>query len=189
MSTVPNTRRFRPLHWAGRLGRSLRPGAPSAASLTWACEWLSDPEQALFARMSHPDQRHSIGVARRAEDGLDELAVDGRALDDEQRRAVMAAALLHDVGKTQAGLRTYGRVVATLSGAVGGKDFAEHWQDTAGFTRKVGLYLRYPTLGSEMLQVAESHPWVVAWAAEHHEPEDAWTVPVEVGRLLESADD
>ena len=78
---------------------------------------------------------------------------------------------------------------ATLSGAVGGRDFAEHWQDTAGFTRKVGLYLRYPALGAEMLEVAGSHPWVVAWAAEHHEPEEEWSVPVEIGRVLAAADD
>ncbi|HKY15164.1 MAG TPA: HD domain-containing protein [Microthrixaceae bacterium] len=185
MTGTASSRRFRPLHWAGRFGRSLRPGAPSAASQAWARGWLTDPEQVLFLLMSHPDQHHSIGVARQVEAALDET---GTELDDEQRRAVVAAALLHDVGKTMAGLRTSGRVVATLSGAVGGKDLAEHWQDTSGFTRKVGLYLRYPTLGAEMLEVAGSHPWVIAWAAEHHEPEEAWTVPVEVGRVLADAD-
>jgi hypothetical protein len=95
---------------------------------------------------------------------------------------------MHDVGKTASGLRTYGRVVATLSGAVGGRVFAEFWQDSSGFTRKVGLYLRYPALGSEMLEIAQSDPWVIAWAREHHEPEAAWTVPIEVFRVLVAAD-
>ncbi len=178
------TRRFRPLHWTGRFVRSARPGPPSTTSLAWADEHLSERERVLFRRMSNPDRRHSIGVARAAAEGLDGLA----GLDETERRAVIAAALLHDVGKSIAGLRTYGRVVATLSGAVGGRDYAEHWQDTTGFTRKVGLYLRYPVLGSELLQVAGSHPWVVAWAKEHHEPAEEWTIPHEVGELLEACD-
>ena len=85
-------------------------------------------------------------------------------------------------------LRTYGRVLATLSGALGGRGWSEIWQDSTGFTRKVGLYLRYPILGAEMLQVAESDPWVIAWAREYHEPEEDWTVPVEVFRVVAAAD-
>jgi hypothetical protein len=30
---------------------------------------------------------------------------------------------------------------------------------------------------------------VVAWAAQHHRPEEDWTVPVDAGRLLADADD
>src|SRR4051794_36284401 len=161
----------------------MRPGPPGATKVEWADEHLSERERDLFSRMSNPDRRHAIGVATEVSRHLDELH-----LDDDRRRAVVAAALLHDVGKSAAGLRTYGRVVATLSGAVGGKAFAEHWQDTAGFTRKVGLYLRYPDLGAEQLMVAGSDPWVVAWAREHHRPEAEWTLPVEVGRALVAAD-
>ncbi len=167
----------------------MRPGPPSSADLDWARAQLSEAERRWFDRMSNPDRRHVVAVARAVEPSLDDVRIDGRPLDDGERRAVLAAALLHDVGKVQAGLRTYGRVVATLSGAVGGAAFAEAWQDTTGFTRKVGLYLRYPTIGSEILAVAESHPWVVAWAAEHHSPADEWSVPTEVGELLAAADD
>jgi hypothetical protein len=56
-------------------------------------------------------------------------------------------------------------------------------------TRKVGLYLQYPQLGADLLAVAGSDELVVAWAAQHHEPEDRWSVPVEAGRLLVAADD
>jgi hypothetical protein len=180
--TVP-TRRFRPIHWVGRAARSARPGPPNPKKIEWADEHLTERERDLFAKMSNPDRRHAIGVASHVAAHLDELH-----LDDDRRRAVVAAALLHDVGKTSAGLRTYGRVVATLSGAVGGRTYAEHWQDTAGFTRRVGLYLRYPDLGAQLLMVAQSDPWVVAWAKEHHRPEEEWSLPVEVGRLLTAAD-
>ncbi len=186
--TETATRRFRPVHWTGRFVRSARPGPPSSADIEWADEHLTEREQILFRRMSNPDRRHSIGVARAVAGQVDALDVDGQHLDETEQRAVVAAALLHDIGKSIAGLRTYGRVVATLSGAVGGRDYAEHWQDTTGFTRKVGLYLRYPVLGSELLAVAESHPWVIAWAAEHHEPPEEWTVPHPVGELLAACD-
>ena len=56
--------------------------------------------------MSRADRRHAAGVARRVE----------VALGDEATRPVLAAALLHDVGKTESGLGTYGRVIATISG-------------------------------------------------------------------------
>ena len=102
---------------------------------------------------------------------------------------MLRAALLHDIGKTMAGLRTYGRVIATLSGAVAGKDFAKAWQHTTGYTRKVGLYLKYEQLGADLLSLAGSDPRVVAWAAQHHLPEEDWTVPVDAGRLLAAADD
>jgi hypothetical protein len=101
----------------------------------------------------------------------------------------VAAALTHDVGKTVAGLGTYGRVVATLSEAVGGASMARVWAERSGMTRKVGLYLQYPTLGADLLAVAGSDERVVAWAREHHEPEEAWTVPLDAGRLLRDADD
>jgi hypothetical protein len=173
--------RFRPLHWTARFFTSVRPGRPAAEDETWAAELLSDRERPLFARMSNPDRRHALGVAREVDRTLDPST--------DKRDTVLVAALLHDVGKTVSGLRTYGRVIATLSGAVvGGRVFAEFWQDSSGFTRKVGLYMRYPILGAELLQIAESDPWVIAWAREHHEPEEDWTVPVEVFRLVVAAD-
>lgn len=171
---------FRPLHWAGRFLSSVRPGPPSRQDLDWAQEQLTDSERRLFARMSNPDRRHAIRVARRVDAAL--------RTDLPDRTVVLRAALLHDIGKVASGLRTYGRVVATLSGAVGGRSYAEVWQDTRGFTRRVGLYLRYPELGAEMLAVAGSDPRVIAWAREHHLDEASWTVPADWGRVLAAAD-
>jgi hypothetical protein len=173
--------RFRPVHWTARFFTSIRPGRPAPEDEVWAKALLTEREGELFGRMSNPDRRHAIGVAREVDRTL--------PAGIERRDTVLAAALLHDIGKTVSGLRSYGRVIATLSGAVvGGRVFAEFWQDSSGFTRKVGLYMRYPILGAEMLQLAGSDPWVIAWAREHHESEDDWTVPVEVFRVVEVAD-
>jgi hypothetical protein len=72
-----------------------------------------------------------------------------------------AAALLHDAGKTAAGLGTFGRVFATLRGAIG---------DEAAIGGRAGRYLRHAELGAEALKTAGARAEVVAWAAHHHDP-------------------
>lgn len=128
---------------------------------------LLSSEHELWRSMSGADRRHAVGVAHRVE----------RALGHEATRAVLAAALLHDVGKVEAGLRTYGRVIATLSAKVAGPDMATAWRRQRGFARKVGLYL------------AGSDPVTVAWAREHHQPEATWTVPRPLAEVLKADDD
>lgn len=177
---------LRPGHRARRFLRSAIGGAPAPEDVAWARSHLSAAEARLFARMTNNDRRHSIAVARSV---VERLGGPDAVAADADRAWVVPAALLHDVGKTVAGLGTYGRVVATLSGWVGGHDMAEAWADTRGMTRRVGLYLQYERLGAEQLAVAGSDPRVVAWAREHHLGEEDWSVPVEEGRALAAADD
>lgn len=167
------------LHLVRRFFGSLRPGGPAERDRAWVASVLSESEYALWARMYGPDRRHSAGVAREVE----------HRLGHEATPAVLAAALLHDVGKIDAGLRTWGRVVATLSAAVAGRDTARLWMRSAGFTRKVGLYLHHPEIGADLLEMAGSDPLTVAWAAEHHRPRDEWTVPLEIADVLHEVDD
>jgi hypothetical protein len=159
---------------------------PNEADTTWAHGWLTAEEQRLFDRMPPVDRSHSIGVARAVAANLERV---GLSATDEDARWIVAAGLTHDVGKSVAGLGTYGRVVATLSEAVGGASMANVWAQRRGMTRRVGLYLQYPQLGADLLAVAGADERVVAWAAQHHEPEASWTVPVDAGRLLVAADD
>ena len=178
--------KLRPVHRARRFARTLVARRPGADDLEWANARLSHAEQRLFARMSTADRAHSIQVARAVVANLDRV---GLRPGDEDARWILAAALTHDVGKTVAGLGTYGRVMATLSAAAGGSDMGPHWAEKRGMTRRIGLYLQYPELGADLLAMAGSDDRVVAWAAEHHEPEESWTVPVDAGRLLVAADD
>lgn len=166
-------------HLVRRFFGSLRPGGPGIDAEAWVAGVLTPAQQELWRRMSGPDRRHAHAVARRVE----------RALGHEATPPVLAAALLHDVGKADAGLRTYGRVVATISGRVAGHEMAQLWMTKRGFTRKVGLYLLHPDIGGDQLALADSDPLTVAWAREHHEPEEAWTIPVELGRVLKACDD
>jgi hypothetical protein len=167
------------LHLVRRFFASLLPIGPSGEDDAWARAQLREPEQALWATMARVDRRHSAAVARRVVGELGEGATP----------PVVAAALLHDVGKTVPHLGTFGRVVATLSEAVAGEDTARHWIETRGFTRRVGQYVLYPELGVDLLKLAGSDDLVVAWSREHHLPEDQWTVDPTLGRALRRADD
>jgi hypothetical protein len=96
--------------------------------------------------MAPTDQRHSIEVARR-------LVAD---VGDGAPRPVVAAALLHDCGKNDAGLGTAARVAATV------------WIGFVGRARaargdgRVARYCRHEPIGATMLARAGSDPVTVA---------------------------
>lgn len=141
---------------------ALSPAGPTAADETWVATVLNPAEHGLWARMSGPDRRHAVGVARRVPEAL------------------VAAALLHDVGKIEAGLGTLARVPATLLGLAGGRRWAPG---------RTGRYLRHDEIGGRLLRQAGAADLTWRWATEHHRPEARWTVPVEAGRRLKAADD
>ena len=95
-------------------------------------EILTAAERRLWDRMSLADRKHAAGVARETD----------RLLAGADR-PVLAAALLHDVGKIDAGLGTMGRVVATVADAV---------RRAAGVARALGRYRRHDAIGAELLR-------------------------------------
>ncbi len=99
-------------HLVKRFVGSLSPAAPTVADEVWAESLLLDGELVLWRRLGNVDRRHAIQVARRFE-GL------GSWTRDE-----MAAALLHDIGKTVSHLSTLERVGATV---LGGR--TRRWRD------------------------------------------------------------
>jgi len=175
-------------HLAKRFVGSLVPVGASRADEAWVRSVLSPPEIALWSRMSRPDRRHAAGVARRVEADLGPV---------RSTAPVLAAALLHDVGKVQSGLGTFRRVVATVVGAVagrggsgpGGGGTARRWSQRRGPLRRIGLYLSHASLGAELLAGAGSADLTVAWAREHHLPPNRWSVPSDVAAALKAADD
>src|SRR3954462_8522934 len=104
-------------HLARRFFGSLRPGGPSKIDDEWARSQLLPNEVDLWRRLPNPDRRHAVGVAHEVE----------RSLGHEATRPVLAAALLHDVGKGESGRRTDGRVIATSCGMTMGREQAKQW--------------------------------------------------------------
>jgi hypothetical protein len=164
-------------HLARRFLGSLRPGGPRRSDALWVRGQLLPAELTLWAAMPAADRRHAAAVGRRV--------VAAGAGD----RPVVAAALLHDVGKTVSHLSTMGRVAATVLAAWLGRERVAAWTEGRGYSRRVGLYLEHPKLGGDLLQLAGSDPLTIAWAREHHLPPEQWTVPAATGELLKAADD
>lgn len=161
------------VHLARRFFGALDPRGPSVDDEGWVADALAPGEQALWRRMSGPDRRHAVGVAR---------DVVARLGDDAATRPVVAAALLHDVGKLDAGLGTLARVPATVAGLVARE------RATRGSGR-VARYLRHDAIGADLLSAAGADPLTVAWAREHHLPPERWTLPPAIAAALKAADD
>lgn len=166
------------VHLTKRFLGSLRPGGPAAGDREWVASVLSPAELALWNRMYGPDRRHSVQVARDVQ----------RRLGHEATAPVLAAALLHDVGKIDSRLRTYGRVVATLTIRLVGRDEVMAWRRARGIHRRIALYAMHPQLGAELLTMAGSDPLTVAWAREHHDPRETWTVAAPIADVLDACD-
>ena len=170
--------RVRPAHLARRFVGSLRWGDVAPTDADWVHLCPLPGEADLWERMSDADRRHALGVARK---------VDGQL--GGAQRPVLAAALLHDVGKVTSGLGTWARVAATLVGAVTSTPRHERWAARRGARGRLGRYLRHPAEGAALLSDSGSDPLTVAWAAEHHHPSSRWTVEASVAEALWSADD
>lgn len=170
-------------HLAGRFFGSLSPAGPGAADDEWALAQLLPGERALWARMSGPDRRHAVGVARQALQILDRGP--GRP-----GREVVAAALLHDVGKVESGLGTWARAGVTAAGLVTGRArLAEPADARPGSLRdRVRLYVTHDRVGGDLIRQAGGHPLTVAWAEEHHLAPERWSVERRVADALKAAD-
>jgi len=122
-------------HLAARFFTSLSSAPPSAENLHWVEARLSPAELAIWNQQSNQDRRHSAVVARR----FVALRVDATP-------AEVAGALLHDVGKIDCGLGTFGRVAGTIIGPHG---------------RSFKAYHDHEAIGAKMAETAGSDPATV----------------------------
>lgn len=172
-----------PVHLAGRFFGALWPGRPPREDDSWARCHLLPGEVRLWERMSGPDQRHAVAVARQAIS----LVGDGQPIG----REFVAAALLHDVGKVESGLGTFSRVGVTLAALAMGRRRLVGTSSAAaptGVRGRVRAYLTHDKLGGELLRAAGSHELTAVWAEQHHMPRERWTVDAALGDALKTAD-
>ncbi len=167
------------LHLSKRFFIALWPAAPSILETQWAETYLRVGERTLFAALPNHDRRHLIGVARRVESSLGEIS--------EERW--IAAALLHDVGKSHANLNPVGRVFATLWIEI--KGFDSLAESKRGWPRRVYLYSQHPSLGCDDIRKCGGHEEAALWANAHDDP-SLWIAtgfPREIVEALTKADD
>jgi hypothetical protein len=169
-------------HLMVRFAGSLSPRPPSVADEAWARHWLRPGERDLWDRQANADRRHAVGVARAVATALGDP--DGAGVAHQ----VLAAALLHDVGKIDADLGTFGRVGATVVAAVVGRDTVAAWAGRPGWPGRAGRYVTHDRRGGALLEAAGSAPFTATWAREHHQPEDTWSLDPALTAVLKAAD-
>jgi putative nucleotidyltransferase with HDIG domain len=108
-------------HMVARFFTSLGQHPPSDEGRAWVRSVLSPQEWALWERSDNPDKRHSIAVARRF-----------ASVRPEATNAELAGAILHDIGKLECDLGTFGRVAATIVGPRGERFRAYHDHEEIG---------------------------------------------------------
>lgn len=141
-------------------------------------------EVEVWNAMSGPDRRHAVTVAHRVATAYGNPDGAGVA------RNVLAAALLHDAGKSRSGLGVLSRSAATFLALLLGRRRVAGWRDDgSGWRQRAGRYAAHDEIGAGLLEAAGSDRLVVAWAREHHLPNSQWSVEQPVGSVLKQADD
>ena len=163
-------------HLARRFFTSLGRKAPDPLDVAWVKEVLVEPEFELWAKMSAPDQKHSISVAKMARNELPHDVT------------IVRAGLLHDIGKiaVRSGLIT--RILAAVMKPLATQDRIDSWARGNGPFASLGAFMTYPQIGASMLRGIGSDEFIVRWATEHHLPATEWTVERARAEVLQRAD-
>jgi hypothetical protein len=155
-----------------------RPLAPEAQRELAAI--LSPPEMQLFQTLSLSDQQHSYRVAQTLRDA-------GHHHPD-----LLAAALLHDVGKSRVRLTLADRTLIVLAQAFWPQKTTTWGQGEArGWRRPFVVKVRHPEWSEWMAAQAGSRPLTLALIRRHQQPlpPSGGSEEDELLRLLQWADD
>jgi putative nucleotidyltransferase with HDIG domain len=136
---------------------------------TWP--FLTESQRSLFLQLPAADQAHSLRV-------LDCLVESGEKDPD-----LLAAALLHDIGKTRRHLRLVERVFVVLAQWVA-PSWAQASADDQGsaWRQALAVYKHHPEWGAEMLKASGASQRLIELVRRH---QDRLLVPAsETDRLL-----
>lgn len=136
---------------------------------------LTPEEYTLFHRFSYSDQRHGYRVLSLLRD------------KGYQDKALFAAALLHDIGKTQMILRWWERVLIVL-GMVGGKNRLATWGKgpPTGWRKGFVVKAQHPAWGADLAAAAGSCATTVYLIRYHQEPLDPNAAAIPKNKLLQA---
>jgi putative nucleotidyltransferase with HDIG domain len=137
-------------------------GTPGRDDLAAAERILSPAEYSLFLNLQSSEQAHALNILRA-------LQAQGEA-----ERILLAAALLHDVGKAAQRLSLIGRIAVVLGQQVL-PEKVKTWGigQPSGWKRPFVIAAQHPAWGAEMAARAGSPAEVVALIAAHQEPAPA----------------
>lgn len=144
-----------------RVGRFIRTAHPNLTDLDRALaeEWLPDELLVLFLSQSEADQRHAVSVARL-------LLRSGYASRD-----LIAAALLHDVGKRGAHFTPWHRTAIVLLEAT--MPALLRWmgrRERIGLLAPFAVHQAHSALGASLALRAGASERTARLIREHHQP-------------------
>jgi hypothetical protein len=132
---------------------------------------LTPAEAGLFGRFSQADQVHGYRVMRA-------LQAEGHS-----HPALLAAALLHDVGKTRVRWFVWDRVAVVVGRRLGvGKTAVFSQNPPTGWRKPFVVRARHPAWGAEMAAAVGSSPLTVALIRRHQD--EITAVVTEEDKLL-----
>jgi hypothetical protein len=140
---------------------------------------LTSKERALYERLDHADRAHALRVLSRVEKaGL-------------THPALLKAALLHDVGKADAGIRLPHRILRVALGAAMPRLLARLGARPHGWQRPFYMLAHHAAVGAAWLEAVGSDELTVNLVRYHEgrEVPPALTAHAELLRALRRADD
>jgi putative nucleotidyltransferase with HDIG domain len=145
-----------------------------------AQHYLSPPLFALYRQMRRSERQHSLRVLH--------ALIDQRQTHPD----LLAAALLHDVGKTRTYFFLPEKVLVVLVKAAS-PPIVQHWGSgtATGWRRPFAVSVQHPTWGAEMVAAAGGTPLLVDLIRHHADPlpADAESETDQLLRVLQAVDD
>ena len=150
-------------------------GKPDEDSLNLALRVLNEPQRALFLKMPIAEQAHALRVFRRLWDA------------GHRDADLLAAALLHDVGKAMQRPRVWERVLWVVGRALFPRRAAVWGMgEPKGWKRAFVIAARHPEWSAHLVEGVGASPRAIALIREHHQSPK--TAPADLLRLLQWAD-
>ncbi|MDR3602795.1 MAG: HD domain-containing protein [Desulfosporosinus sp.] len=143
--------------------------------IKWTRNTLSPEAYALFLKQSRTEQRHALDVAK-------SIFNNNRALSYSDLQNLLAAALLHDCGKSIVSIRLWQRVFIVLMQKMPQPLWSCLENSHTIFALPLKISTQHATWGGCLAEKAGLNPEICLLIREHHAPK------TKLGRILARAD-
>jgi len=147
----------------------------NSSEITWALDNLPPEAYPLFLKQSQSEQRHALDVAQ-------SLMKEQKSLTLSDFQNLLAAALLHDCGKSKVYNRLWHRVFIVLMQKMPHSMWSRLERSHTVFSVPLKTASQHAIWGGDLARGAGLDPAICLLIYEHHRPK------TELGRILEGAD-
>ena len=146
-----------------------------SSEITWALDNLPPEAGLLFLKQSRSEQRHALDVAQ-------SIMKEQTTLSVSNYQNLLAAALLHDCGKSKVCNRLWHRVFIVLMQKMPQSIRSRLERSHTVFAAPLKTASQHAIWGCNLARGAGLNPVICLLIYEHHNPQ------TELGRILESSD-